>query len=204
VVGLDRDAALLAAAREWTCAHGQPDTRLVQGDAYATPLRTAAFDLVHVRFLAGTAGRPRELFAEALRLVRPGGVLAAEEPDVETLRCDPPHPAFARLQQVLEAAFAAAGGDTRLGRRLYREFRALGLDDIGYRPVVIGVRSGDPMTDYLPATVEAVRATLDAKGLIREADLDEALAACREHLARPDTSFTTFLTAQVWGRVRAP
>jgi len=30
--------------------------------------------------------------------------------------------------------------------------------------------------------------------------LDAALAACRRHLADPDTVSTSFLTAQVWGR----
>jgi hypothetical protein len=38
------------------------------------------------------------------------------------------------------------------------------------------------------------------RGVIRETELDAALAACRHHLADPDTVTTTFLTAQVWGR----
>jgi hypothetical protein len=56
------------------------------------------------------------------------------------------------------------------------------------------------MADYLPATIESIRSTLIERGVIREAELDAALAACRRHLADPDTVSTTFLTAQVWGR----
>jgi hypothetical protein len=56
------------------------------------------------------------------------------------------------------------------------------------------------MADFLPATVESIRATLVDRGIISEADLDAALTACRHHLADPDTVSTSFLTAQVWGR----
>jgi len=47
----------------------------IQGDAYATGLPDASFDLVHMRFLASTAGGGEVLAEEAERLLRPGGVL---------------------------------------------------------------------------------------------------------------------------------
>jgi len=203
VVGLDADRVWLAEARAWTAAHRLGNVSLVEGDAYRTPLRPGGFDLVHIRFLGSTAGRSEELFREALTLVRPGGVLAAQEPDTDTLNCYPPHPAWERLRRVMQDAFVAAGGDTRLAQRLYRLFRGLGLESITYRPFLVGVTSGEAMTDFLPATVESVRTTLLGKGLIEESELDEALEACRRHLADPDTVFTSYLTAQVWGRKRA-
>ena len=58
------------------------------------------------------------------------------------------------------------------------------------------------MADFLPATIESIRPTLVGKGILSEADLDATLAACRRHLADPDTVSTSFLTAQVWGRKR--
>jgi SAM-dependent methyltransferase len=200
VVGLDADPVLLQAAREWTDAHRLGCVSLVMGDAYRTPLRPAAFDLVHVRFLASTAGQPAELFREALTLVRPGGVLAAQEPDTDTLNCYPPHPAWDRLKRVIQDAFVSVGGDTRLAQRLYRVLRGLGLEEVQYRPFLVGVTSTDAMVDFLPATIESVRGTLLGKGLIGPSELDEALEACRKHLACPDTVFTSYLVAQVWGR----
>ena len=77
VLGLDFDAEFVAIAREGAPAN----TRFMTGNAYATGLRAASFDLVHTRFLAGTAGDPEGLIAEALRLVRPGGVVAMQEPE---------------------------------------------------------------------------------------------------------------------------
>jgi SAM-dependent methyltransferase len=199
-VGLDADPVMLRAARDWTRAHGLANVGLVAGDAYRPALRPEAFDLVHVRFLASTAGRGADLLREGLALVRPGGVLAFEEPDTETLRCHPPHPAWDRLKRALQAAFESAGGDTRIGHRLYRLLRHAGLEEVRYRPFLVGVTAGEPMADYLPATVESIRSTLLGKALIGETELDETLAACRRHLADPDTVFTTFLVVQTWGR----
>lgn len=202
-LGLDADPVLLETARQWTRARGLAGTALVMSDAYHTALRPGSFDLVHVRFLASTAGFVDELLAEALALVRPGGVLAFQEPDTETLSCYPPHPAWDRLKQALQEAFVAVGGDTKLAQRLYGLLRRAGLEDVAYRPFLAGVTSGEAMTDFLPATIESVRGTLLGKGIIGEAELDRALAECRAHLAHPDTVFTTYLTAQVWGRKAA-
>jgi ubiquinone/menaquinone biosynthesis C-methylase UbiE len=199
-VGLDADPAMLAAARAWTRAHGLTGVGLVASDAHQPAVRREAFDLVHVRFLASTAGRGEELIHGALGVVRPGGVLAFQEPDVEALRCYPPHPAWERLKQWLQAAFERSGGDTRIGQRLYQLLRRAGLEGVRYRPFLVGVTHGDPMRDYLPATIESIRAALLGAALAREAELDEALAACRRHLADPDTVFTTYLVVQVWGR----
>jgi hypothetical protein len=173
---------------------------LVEADAYRTGLPRDAFDLVHVRYLAGTAGRWDELLREAIALARPGGVVAFQEPDTDTLNCYPPHPAWERLKAAVEAAFAEVGADTRLGKRLYRLFRAAGLEDVRYRPFLVGITSEEPMADFLPATIESIRTTLLDKQIISDTDLDAAVGACRRHLAEPDTVSTSFLTAQVWGR----
>jgi len=200
VVGLDADPVLLEAARTWLEGRGLAGVVLLERDAYRTDLASHVFDLVHVRYLAGTAGEPGALLREAIRLARPGGVVAFEEPDTDTLGCSPSHPAWDRLKAALQDGFAAVGADTRLGKRLYRLFREAGLQDVRYRPFLVGVTSGEPMADYLPATIESIRSTLVERRIIPEAELDAALAACRRHLADPDTVSTSFLTAQVWGR----
>lgn len=196
VVGLDADPVFLDHAR----AHAGHAVAFVQGDAYAVDLPAGSFDLVHARFVASTAGRPERLIAEAMRLARPGGTVALQDPDMAALAVHPPHPAWDRLKAALVGAFAAAGADINLGRRLYALARRAGLADVQYRPFLIGVRLGDPMRDYLPATVESLRGTVVGRGLMAPATLDADLAACRAHLADPDTVFTTYVVAQAWGR----
>ena len=201
VVGLDADPVFLEHARQ--ALRGRRNVELVQGNAYDTGLPRAGFDLVHVRFLAGTAGRAQELLREAIALARPGGTVALQEPDTSTLKCHPPHPAWERLAQTLDQAFASVGSDVRLGQRLYPLMRSAGLAELAYRPFFVGFRAGEPMADYLPATIESLRGTILRHRLLGETELDRLLAACRKHLAEPDTVSTYVTVVQVWGRVPA-
>jgi len=198
VTGLDFDAGFIAVAREEAPAN----VTFVTGDAYRTGLADAGFDLVHVRFLACTAGDPERLVAEAVRLARPGGWIALQEADGSTLNCFPPDPAWSRLRRAWLGSFPE-GGDDPLAHRLFRLLRRAGLGDVAYRPSLVGVRSGDPWCDYLPATVESLRSRVIERGLIAEEDFAPTLAACRAHLADPETVFTGFTLVQTWGRVSA-
>jgi len=197
VVGLDADPVFVEHARRTA-----PDNvEFMTGDAYATGLPDGAFDLVHMRFIGSTAGRPEALLGEARRLARPGGVVAMQEPDMATLTCHPPHPAWEALRSALIGAFASVGADISLARRLYTLVRHGGLLDVQYRPFLIGVRASDPWVDYLPSTVESLRRTIVERHLMSEPELAAALAACRAHLCDPDVVFTSYTVAQVWGRV---
>ncbi len=196
VVGLDRDPVFLEFARK----HAAANTEFRHGDAYASDLPAGSFDLVHMRFVASTAGEPERLLKEAARLARPGGIVALQEPDAGTLVCYPPHPAWDRLKAALIGAFNGVGADLELARRLYHVMYRAGFQDVQYRAALLGVRPADPMVDYLPSTVESLRGTILRLGLLSEGELDAALADCRRHLATPGTSFTMYTVAQVWGR----
>jgi SAM-dependent methyltransferase len=198
VVGLDADPVFLDHARR----HAAANTEFVEGNAYGSALASGTFDLVHLRFVASTAGDPQTLLREAIRLARPGGTVALQEPDMATLNCYPPHPAWDELKAALIGAFAAVGSNISLGRQFFTLARAAGLVDLQYRPFLVGVRSTDPMVDYLPATVESLRRTIIAHGLETDSDLDTALANCRAHLADPGTVFTMYTVVQVWGRTQ--
>jgi SAM-dependent methyltransferase len=196
VVGLDMNASFIEYAR----TNAAENTEFVIGDAYSPGLAQESFDLVHMRFVASTAGEPERLIEEALKLVRPGGVVALQEPDGSTLNCYPPHAAWDRLKDAVIGAFSGVGSDVQLARRLYFVARQAGLRDVEFRSFILGVRSEDPMVDYLPSTAESLRGTITRLGLLDETELSSLLIECREHLRRPDTAFTLFTVAQVWGR----
>ena len=199
VVGLDMEAQFLEIAR----ADAPKNVEFRQGDAYGSDLPADSFDLVHMRFVASTAGNPERLLKEAIRLARPGGIVALQEPDGSSLNCYPPHPAWERLKAALLGAFSGVGADLQLAKRLYAIVRQTGLEDVQYRPFLIGVRSVDPMVDYLPSTIESLRSTVVTLGHLSESEFSDVLAECRNHLHKPDTSFTMYTVAQVWGR-KAP
>jgi len=196
VVGLDKDAEFLEHAR----ARATANVEYRQGDAYASDLPSNSFDLVHMRFLASTAGDPERLIREAIRLCRSGGIVALQEPDCATLNCYPPHPAWEKLKSAVVGVFSRSGGDVHLGQRLYHLARQMGLAEVRYRPVLIGVRSTDPMVDYLPATAESLRVTITRLGLMLDGEFPKILAETRQHLQKPETVFTLYTVAQVWGR----
>jgi SAM-dependent methyltransferase len=199
VVGLDMDEQHLTHARR----NASANTEFHRGDAYSSGLPAGTFDLVHMRFVASTAGEPERLIREAMRLARDGGIVALQEPDGSTLNCYPPHPAWEALKAALLGAFAGVGADLTLARRLYALARDGGLADVQYRPFLIGVRSSDAIVDYLPSTIESLRGTVLRLGLMSETELDSALAECRNHLRDPGTVFTMYTVAQVWGRKAA-
>ncbi len=195
VVGLDMNDGFLDYARRHV-----PGVEFMKGDAYAAELGPASFDLVHMRFVASTAGGHERLIAEARRLAKRGGTVALQEPDGSSLRCWPPCAAFDRLREALLGAFAGVGADLELARKLYSAACAAGLEDVQFRPFIVGVRAGDAMVDYLPSTIESLRGTVLRLGLLSESELAGLLANCRAHLSRPGTSFTMYTVAQVWGR----
>jgi uncharacterized protein YciW len=78
--------------------------------------------------------------------------------------------------------------------------RQAGLSDVQFRPFIVGVRSTDAMVDYLPSTVESLRTTIIKQDLLNQTEFSNALAECRHHLLQPDTTFTMYTVAQVWGR----
>ncbi|MCB1514444.1 MAG: methyltransferase domain-containing protein [Hyphomicrobiaceae bacterium] len=196
VVGLDMNAGFLDHARSGAAAN----TEFILGDAYGSQLPAASFDLVHMRFVASTAGDPERLLQEAKRLARPGGTIALQEPDGSTLNCYPLHPSWDKLKAALLGAFSGVGADLELARKLYHVVCKSGLSDVQYRPFIVGVRPMDAMVDYLPSTVQSLRATVLKLGLLDESEFPDVLAQCREHLARPGTAFTMYTVAQVWGR----
>ena len=76
-------------------------------------------------------------------MTRPGGVLAVQEADVVTLSCQPPNPACDRLIEVLIEVFERIGGDPWAGPKMFNLLRGAGLEDVRYRPFVVGATHAD-------------------------------------------------------------
>src|SRR4029078_10500940 len=83
VVGLDAEPVFLAEAR----GHAGANNEFFEGNAYSADLPAGTFDLVHLRFVASTAGEPEALLKEARRLARPGGIVVLHEPDMGVRDC---------------------------------------------------------------------------------------------------------------------
>ena len=200
VVGVDSDAKQLAGARELVADTGLSNVEIVERDAYRTELPGQMFDLVHVRFVFAPVGRDDELLREMLRLVRPGGVIAIQEPDASSWTCLPPHPSWDRLKGAILAAFARGGGDFNAGRRLYTMLRTAGLEDVTVRAAVQALPGGHPYLRLPVQFAASLRGRILDAGLMSPSELDAAVAECEQIAAAPDTCGLTFTVVQAWGR----
>jgi SAM-dependent methyltransferase len=119
VVGIDPSPYFLERARQLATRHlanGPADVELVEGDARAVPLPDGSLDAVVFYTTLCHVPEPERALAEARRVLRPGGVLAAFDGDYATPTCalgaaDP-------LQACIDASVEFLVHDRWLGRRL--------------------------------------------------------------------------------------
>ena len=128
---VDRDASLFADARAHLAAGGLDRVTFVHGSADATGLPADRFDFGVARLLFQHLPDPAAAAAEAFRIVKPGGAFAVIDADDDLLAIfDPPIPGFAELEKTMAAVQARAGGNRRIGRRLWKILSNAGFSDV--------------------------------------------------------------------------
>jgi SAM-dependent methyltransferase len=200
VVGLDADPAHTAIARRHVGELGLSNVEVVTADARHTGLPAGSFDLVHARTLLITIPEPAAVLAEMVRLARPGGWVASQEPDVEHALCYPALPAWDRMREIFRAGFSRSGADLHIGRRLTELYRRAGLDDIEVAVHAPAYPAGHSRRTLLPDLVRSLRPVIVELGLSDEPELAALDRAVREHLADPCTLMMPHLLVAAWGR----
>jgi SAM-dependent methyltransferase len=200
VVGLDANPEHVAMADDYARQSGLANVEVVAADARHTGLPSDSFDLVHARTLLVTIPEPAAVVREMVRLAKPGGWVASQEPDVEHRLCYPPLPAWDRLGEIFQASFGRAGADLFIGRRLTELFRAAGLAEIGVTAHASAYPAGHSRRTILPDLARSLHATILELGLANERELSDLDRAVREHLADPRTVAIGHLLFVAWGR----
>jgi len=200
VVGLERNRKPVEMAKRFVADRGLKNVEVVQGDATATRLPGASFDLVHARLVLVNVPYVEAVIREMVRLARPGGVVASHEADYVSHFCDPPLPAWDRLFEIFKAYSFANGIDLFVGRRTHRLFREAGLVDIEVNPVIHVYPHGHNRRMIFWHFLQNVRDRVLEQELITESEFSELTAELKEHLDRPDTLVVSHLFFQVWGR----
>jgi ubiquinone/menaquinone biosynthesis C-methylase UbiE len=200
VVGLDADPAHVTMARQYARQHGLANVELVAADARRTGLPADSFDLVHARTVLVTIPRPAEVVAEMVRLAKPGGWVAGQEPDTEYFMCYPPHPAWDRLLEIFHASFSRSGADLQIGRRLTELYRDAGLEEIEVVAHTAVYPVGHSRRTILPDLVRSLSSVIIELGLTDEQGLASIDSAVRAHLSDPRTLMLSHLLFAAWGR----
>jgi hypothetical protein len=202
VIGVESRPALLLAAREFVARGKLENVRLLDTSPNHTTLPDQSFHLVHERFLLAAGGNEEAILEEMVRMTRPGGVVAFQEPDLSSWHCYPDQAGWMRLRDGLRRAFSAAGADLDAGSRTFRLLRSAGLEDVRIRAATIALQGAHPAKRYLVDLAEAHRARIVESGALDEEVLEETIAECDRVARDPETVVVSFLVSQVWGRTR--
>jgi SAM-dependent methyltransferase len=133
VVGLDHSDALVVEARKSADASQYSDAITVDlGDAYKLPYPSSTFDAAHCERVLMHLADPTAAVREMARVVRPGGVVVAAEPDWAGARFD--HPDQEALRLVYLRALSMRNVD--VGLTLNRRFAECGLVNRRFAPVI--------------------------------------------------------------------
>lgn len=193
VLGTDIDEKMLRGARDFATTEKLMNAEVAQDDLFASALAPASFDLVHARFQLAPLGRADQQLAAYRRLLRPGGWLVLEEPDISSWRLNPDAPHAQRLIALIERGFAAGGGDFNAGRALPNLLRALDpAPRLSAR--VVALPPGHPYLRLPLQFAASLRPRLEK--FLSASELAELLRATEAEIARPDTWGTTFTLIQ--------
>ena len=201
VIGIERSAEQVERARKFVVDSHLTNIEVLCLDGRETGLPEASFDLATARLVLVNVPKPEMILKEMVRLVRPGGAVALHEPDATTRRIDPPHPAQARLLQLLDIYAEMNGIDKTIGLKLPRLLREAGLVDIQVNPLVHISPPGHGRRMLSLEFVENIRSRLLEKNLIGKSELDELTAALKDHLEDPETLVLSAVFIQAWGRI---
>ena len=200
VVGLDADPAHIAMASQYAEELGLTNVEVMRADARHTGLPADSFDLVHARTLLVNIPDPAEVIAEMVRLAKPGGWVASQEPDIEHALCYPPLAAWDRLRDIFSVSYERLGADLRIGRRLTELFRQAGLEDIEVVVSAPAYQVGHSRRTLLPDLARSLYPVIRDLELCDERELRELDHAVRVHLADPRTLMMPHLLIAAWGR----
>jgi len=196
VVGIEQSPAQIGAAVK------DSRIRYVQGDAHQLEFADRTFDLVYARYVLEHVRDPAKVLKEMKRVARPGARIVACENDVSLVRLDPPCPVFEDVWAAFQQLQQQLGGDSLVGRRLFRLFRAAGLSgiELSVQPDVhwYGSPGFFRWIQNLIGNVESARAGLISAGFCSPSQIDGAVAELEALQANADAS-----SSFVWNRAAA-
>jgi SAM-dependent methyltransferase len=193
VVGTDVDPRMLEWADQMVATEALGNVTVIADDLFHSQLPPRSFDLVHSRFQIAPLGRAAEQLAAYRRLLRPGGTLIVEDPDLGSWRVNPHAPAVGELIGLIERGFLAGGGNFSAGREIPSLMRSQGLDPCVTARVVV-LEPGHPYLRLPLQFAASLRARLEE--LTSPGDVDALLAQAAAELASDDAWGTTFTLIQ--------
>ncbi|MEP6821002.1 MAG: methyltransferase domain-containing protein [Chthoniobacterales bacterium] len=192
VVGMERSARFLAAARERGARRGLTNVELREGDLMEQSLGELGFDASWCRWVASFVASPEKLIANIVGALRLGGLAIFHEySDYETFRVMPIKPALEKFTREVMESWRASGGEPNVARALPALLREAGFRVIEIRPHVRTVSPRDYTWQWPKSFIEINIARLQELGRITAEAGDDMRREFEEAEADEGSWFTT-------------
>lgn len=198
VVGIDFDAEIVRLAAADAEAAGLEQVSFQVANVYDLEPEPR-FDRVYVRFLLTHLPDPVRALRKLAQMLKPGGVLIAEDVEMNGRFCYPAFPLFEAGANLYSTAARRKGGDPEIGPKLPGLLQAAGLREVGVnlvQPVFLHGRGKTMMSLTLHRVADAVL----SEGLATASEFERLVTEIAAFEARPDTLVSLPRIFQVWGR----
>ena len=168
VTGIDLSSHLLDIARRLAADERVSDrVRFVVGDSRGLDLPDGSFDAVVAHTLVSHVDDPRAVLVEALRLVKPGGMVGIFDGDYASLTFGQPDPVQGKMDD--EAIQNAIVTNPRIMRQMPGLLREVGLSLVaGFPSVVADIGTAD----FWAPALESFRRLVPQSGVMDEATIN--------------------------------
>lgn len=194
IAGVDQDDALIAEAIA-TNTRSDSDIRFIAGNALHLPFADNSFDFVFTRYLLHHVPGSTAVLKEMKRVCKSGGIVFAQEPDINFKQSYPESWAYPKLNEFANKLFA----DALIGRKLISYFRALKMEKIAHNAQVVLADHSSVYKKLLTMTAEALGNALLQNGLADEKQLEELIRECRRIEHDQEAIVLTNPIIAVWG-----
>lgn len=179
VIGIDREASQVEAARAWAAEKGIQNVQFEIGDINNIPYPDASFDAVFAFTVLEHVREPIRAMREMRRVLKSGGVAGIYDPDYESMLQSPSTPGSQELNRLMRR-FSEENASPYYARHQRKYLLEAGFTRAEGFAFAVG--GGDPQ--MLPLmykvvvkpTVESLRPWILEQGLTDDAHLDELLA----------------------------
>jgi ubiquinone/menaquinone biosynthesis C-methylase UbiE len=194
ITGLDGDGALIETGiEEKKSIYHNLD--FVCADALHLPFDDNSFDFVFTRYCLHHLSSAMEGLKEMKRVCKPGGIVLAHEPDINSIISYPESWAYQKHKEYLNLLFA----DALLGRKLLSYFRQLQFEGITHHvESVIGDQNNN-VKKFLAMTSVAIGDALLKENLATEAEHKALVNELQRAQHDADTIIIMAPSIAVWG-----